>query len=162
MVHADLATVLTWRNHPDVRRVMFNSDIIEHADHVRWFDRAGADALRRLMVFERAGTPSGFVQLSFDPASAIGEWGFYAAPGAPKGTGRAMAKLALDYAFTDLKMHKMTAEVIESNSRSVDFHRRLGFVQEGFLRDQFKDAQGYHGVFRFGLLANEWLWNEDA
>ena len=52
LLHADdLATVRTWRNHPDVRRHMFSTHAISEAEHQQWYERQQADPLRRLWLF---------------------------------------------------------------------------------------------------------------
>jgi UDP-4-amino-4,6-dideoxy-N-acetyl-beta-L-altrosamine N-acetyltransferase len=78
------------------------------------------------------------------------------APHAPKGTGRALAQVALAHAFGAMALHKVCGQAIAGNQRSIDLHLALGFRQEGLLRDQHFDGQHYHGVVCFGLLQSEW------
>jgi RimJ/RimL family protein N-acetyltransferase len=39
---------------------------------------------------------------------------------------------------------------------SIAFHQKLGFVEEGRLREQQRIANQYHTLFCFGLLAKDW------
>lgn len=156
MAEQDLAQVLAWRNHDDVRRYMFGSGLIAMEQHQRWFAGATLDSTRALLILERDGVPSGFVNIKFDAQSRVGSWGFYVSPDAPRGTGKIMGKLALAYAFNNLGLHKLCGEVIAFNERSLRFHERLGFTEEGRLRDQYFDGAVYHHVISFGLLAGEW------
>ena len=89
-------------------------------------------------------------------AGGIADWGFYAAPDAPKGTGRKLGASALTYAFARLELHKVCGQALDFNERSIHFHLRLGFQQEGVLREQHFDGEQYHGIVCFGLLATEW------
>jgi UDP-4-amino-4,6-dideoxy-N-acetyl-beta-L-altrosamine N-acetyltransferase len=156
MQPGDLEQVLEWRNHPDVRRHMFSANPISAQEHLAWFDRTNRDPQRRLLIFERGGVPSGFVQFGpFDPAGAA-PWGFYVAPGAAAGTGTALGAAALDFAFGELGLHKVSGEALAHNERSIRFHLRLGFNQEGRLIARHFDGRDHHDVLRFGLLAVDW------
>lgn len=156
MTTDDLHRILSWRNHSDVRRFMYTQHEIPLDEHQRWFEQASKNPHKHLLIFEAEGSPMGFVQLSQLSRSPIAEWGFYAAPEAPKGTGRRLGQAALRYAFEHLKLHKVCGEALAYNEPSVRFHRALGFQQEGLLRDQHYDGQAFHDVLCFGLLTTEW------
>jgi UDP-4-amino-4,6-dideoxy-N-acetyl-beta-L-altrosamine N-acetyltransferase len=153
---ADLPLVRAWRNHPDVRRHLFSTHTIAEDEHRTWFERQQADATRRLWLFQRDGVPLGFVQLSGVQPGGIAEWGFYAAPGAPRGTGTALGRAALAKAFGDEGLHKVCGQVLAGNAASLAFHRRLGFTEEGVLRQQHRSGDTYHDVHCFGLLRADW------
>ncbi|MGY4830612.1 UDP-4-amino-4,6-dideoxy-N-acetyl-beta-L-altrosamine N-acetyltransferase [Sphaerotilaceae bacterium SBD11-9] len=156
MTEADLPVVLVWRNHPDVRRSMFTRHEIAADEHRRWYERCTADPLRHLLVFEVEGRPQGFVNFTVGLHPKVADWGFYTAPGAPKGTGRAMGSHAFVYAFEALGLHKICGQALVTNEASIGLHRALGFQQEGVLREQhFEDGQ-YRDVICFGLLFQEW------
>ena len=152
----DLHRVLAWRNHPDVRRYMYTQHEITMEEHQRWFARAAQDKDKYLLIYESDATPLGFIQFSKLSGSAVADWGFYAAPDAPKGSGRHLGREALDYAFSQLHLHKVCGQALAFNERSISFHRTLGFHQEGLLREQHYDGQQYHDVLCFGLLKSEW------
>jgi ribosomal-protein-alanine N-acetyltransferase len=42
---------------------------------------------------------------------------------------------AIDYVFTDLKLHRIMANYLPANERSARLLRRLGFTVEGYARD---------------------------
>jgi UDP-4-amino-4,6-dideoxy-N-acetyl-beta-L-altrosamine N-acetyltransferase len=156
MVHADLALVLAWRNHPDVRRYMYTQHEITLDEHQRWFERTLPDRKKHLLIFEANQQPLGFVNFNETGNGGIADWGFYAAPAAPKGSGRQLGHAALSHAFTQLKLHKVCGEALAYNQRSIQFHQSLGFQQEGTFRDQHFDGERYHHVICFGLLSYEW------
>ena len=159
MSAADLEKVLAWRNHPDVRRYMYTQHEISLEEHTRWFERASQDVSRHLLIFENETTPLGFINIHQMAAGGIADWGFYAAPDAPRGTGRQLGQAALQYSFLTAGLHKLCAQALSYNERSIRFHVNLGFQQEGILRQQHFDGQNYHDVVCFGLLASEWQAN---
>lgn len=152
----DLPMLLTWRNHSDVRRFMFTQHEISLDEHHSWFARASQDSTRRLLIVEEAHQPIGYVQFSNVDSGGVADWGFYARPDAPKGSGRKLGIVALSHAFGALQLHKVCGQAIERNQTSIAFHKRLGFTQEGVLRDQQRISGEYHTLFCFGLLAHEW------
>lgn len=156
MVHADLEFVLSWRNHPEVRRYMYTQHEITLDEHKRWFERAVPDPQKHLLIFELNQQPLGFVSFSEVGDGGVADWGFYAAPDAPKGSGRQLGRAALNHAFTQLKLHKVSGQALAHNDRSIQLHQSLGFQQEGILRDQHFDGERYHHVNCFGLLCSEW------
>ena len=156
MVHADLELVLTWRNHPNVRRYMYTQHEITLAEHQSWFERSLRDLKKHLFVFEVNHQPLGFLNFKETRNGGIANWGFYAAPDAPRGSGRQLGRAALNHAFTQLKLHKINGQALAYNECSIKFHQTLGFLQEAMLRDQHFEGERYHYVICFGLLRYEW------
>lgn len=152
----DLEQVLSWRNHPEVRRYMYTRHEILLEEHAQWFERVSKDPERHLLVFEIDGNPHGFINIHQIASGGIADWGFYAAPDTAKGTGRALGQAALRYAFEVAGLHKLCGEALAFNERSICFHLKLGFQREGVLRQQHFDGQRYHDVVCFGLLASDW------
>lgn len=161
MVREDLEQVLFWRNHPDVRRYMYTQHEIAHSEHIHWFERASKQPGRHLLIYEGVEKPLGFINLHEIAPGGIADWGFYAAPDAPKGTGRELGESILQYAFAELGLHKLCGQALAFNEPSIKFHLRLGFKQEGILRDQHFDGQHYHDVICLGLLAADWYTNKE-
>lgn len=156
MTPDDLPRVRAWRNHPEIRQYMYTQHEVSVAEHARWYECASEDAARHLLVYEESATPLGFINLHEIAKGGVGDWGFYAAPDAPKGTGQRLGRNALQYAFVQLGFHKLCAQVLAYNERSIRFHLSLDFKHEGILRDQHFDGQIYHDVMCLGLLNSEW------
>lgn len=156
MTEDDLMTVLNWRNHPEIRRYMYTLHEISLAEHVNWFEQSRQEEARHLLLYEENNLPLGFINLHVIADGGIANWGFYAAPYAPKGTGRCMGDAAIRYAFGSIGIRKICGQSLLFNERSIKFHLNLGFQQEGVLRSQHFDGQNYYDVLCFGLLAHEW------
>jgi UDP-4-amino-4,6-dideoxy-N-acetyl-beta-L-altrosamine N-acetyltransferase len=156
MAEEDLTMVLAWRNHPEVRRFMFTQHEISLAEHTEWFMRVVQDNTRRLLIVQEQSSPIGYVQFSNVERGGVADWGFYARPDAPKGTGRKLGTLALDHAFGQMELHKVCGQAIVTNYASIRFHERLGFKREAVLRDQKRVNDRYQTLICFGLLVHEW------
>lgn len=156
MRSGDLARVLNWRNHPDVRRFMYTSHEISPEEHAQWYARNSEASGVWLLIYEVDSAPVGFVNISSTRCAQVADWGFYLAPDSEPGTGRSLGAAAVQYAFEDLELHKLCGHALGFNERSIRFHERLGFAREGVLREQHYDGERYHDVICFGLLAAEW------
>lgn len=65
-------------------------------------------------------------------------------------------KAVIDYAFAELKVHKIFAETIDA-VKSVGLMKKLGMQLEGIQRSQIKDLQGnWADLYFYGLLENDW------
>ena len=68
---------------------------------------------------------------------------------------RAMA-LTLDMAFYQLRLHRITTYVHSNNLPSACLVKRLGFIDEGCMREGYFNDGEYGDVNMVGLLAEEW------
>jgi RimJ/RimL family protein N-acetyltransferase len=102
------------------------------------------------------GEALGAVDL-FDVEHDHGTVAYWLAPDA-RGEGYATEGLSLllDYAFDTRGLHHVVAEVFEFNDASRALVERLGFEQEGRLREHVFARGEYHDVVQYGLLAEEW------
>lgn len=156
MQASDLELVLSWRNHIDIRRYMYTQHEISLEEHTNWFNKVSKDSNYNLLIFEIYNEPLGFVNIHQIAQGGIADWGFYTSPIAPKGTGSKLGEQALDYAFNTLKLHKICGQALDFNLASRKFHKRLGFKEEGILKQHHFDGQKYYDVICFGLLASEY------
>jgi UDP-4-amino-4,6-dideoxy-N-acetyl-beta-L-altrosamine N-acetyltransferase len=153
----DLEIIFSWRNHPEISRNMLSQHSISLDEHKQWFERASQSPSKQLLVYEQGGTPMGFVSFKGVAPEGAADWGFYAAPNAPKGTGFKLGRAALNYGFNVFRLHKVCGQVVASNDASMQLHLKLGFRQEGVLREQHKAGAVYVSLICFGLLHDEWL-----
>ncbi|MGR7920567.1 UDP-4-amino-4,6-dideoxy-N-acetyl-beta-L-altrosamine N-acetyltransferase [Zobellella denitrificans] len=160
MTAGDLKQVLSWRNHPDVRRHMFTKHIITLEEHTRWFESVSENVKKHLLIYEQDKTALGFVHINETARDGVADWGFYVAPEAPKGVGTLLGQAAIEYAFITQQLHKLCGEVLAYNERSIALHLKLGFKQEGVFREEYFDGQHYHDVVCFGLLTRDWKSNQ--
>lgn len=127
MRETDLSRVLAWRNAPEIRRWMLQTGEIAAVEHAAWFRRCSSDPDRQLLIAEANGRPIGFVQFSGLSYGSEAEWGFYAAPDAPRGSGRLLGQLALAHAFGRLGLPCLLGRALAENEASIRFHQKLGF-----------------------------------
>lgn len=156
MMEADLEQVLHWRNHPSVRRYMYTAHEICIEEHRNWFANASINPAIELMIYEQDEKGQGFVNITRTRCPEVADWGFYLASDAPKGSGYELGNQVLLHAFSKMRLHKVCGQVLGFNERSIAFHKKLGFKEEGRLQEQYFDGNHFHDVVCFGLLNREW------
>jgi [ribosomal protein S5]-alanine N-acetyltransferase len=83
--------------------------------------------------------------------------GYYAfTPHAGKGLMSAGFELVLAYAFGDLGLHRVEANIQPANKRSIALVRSLGFRHEGLARRYLKIGGRWRDHERWALLREEW------
>lgn len=157
MTAKDLDAIRAWRNQPEVRRFSLTQHEIGAPEHAAWFERTSTDPRRKLFIVEENGVALGFVNFNDVEPQGIANWGFYAAPGARKGGGRTLGRVAIREAFMGLALHKICGQALASNEASIRMHLSLGFREEGRLREQCRINGLYHDLVCFGLLRSEWI-----
>ena len=95
---------------------------------------------------------------SLEPAFGRAEWGF-ALASEFWGTGVFLdgAKLAVEFSFTVLGVHRLEARSALKNGRGNGALRKLGAVQEGVLRRSFVRNGEYLDQALWTILHDEWL-----
>lgn len=84
------------------------------------------------------------------------ELGYWIAPDYQgEGYATEAAGLCLVHAFDELGLHKVWARTIEDNEGSKRVLEKLGFQQEGVLREHWLGFDRYVDEYRYGLLESE-------
>ena len=163
---ADIDAVLAWRNHPDVTRWLLHTEVDPVAYRDLW--RSGADDPRDHAVVAVAdgavvGTLSvevgdGMGQGHESPArGSEGSLGYLLDP-AHHGRGYAteMVRAALDLAFGDLGLHRVTAGCFADNVASWRVMEKAGMRREQHgVRDSWHAELGWVDGFTYAVLADE-------
>lgn len=129
MTTSDQSMVLDWRNNPQVREGMRQSNAISPDEHITFFNQVLQDPAKRYLVYEDTlQGPQGLVYfVGLDRGLRSAEWGLYVGVAQGRGTGTAMALAGLDYAFGELGLERVGSQVLGVNPESIRFHTKLGF-----------------------------------
>lgn len=105
------------------------------------------------------GRTIGIVSLSdIDFVSGNGELGVMISDVSVRGKGLATeaVMLMLDYAFGELRLHRVTVRVAPENEPSLKLFHKVGFIREGRMREVMRRRDGYGDLLFFGLLEDEY------
>lgn len=73
-----------------------------------------------------------------------------------KGYGTEATDLVLEYAFTQVQVHRVSLEVFAFNGNAQKSYARSGFVQEGVLREHLRWDGAWHDTLVMSILAGEY------
>ena len=175
----DLNFLGRWRNHPGIRIPLTDSDVRNGEQVEEYFEEqiSEDDGIHLLVCIETEdgsskatneepsdgedgtdATPIGEVAIPWvRDTHGSGMLMYWIAP-AHQGAGYVTeaSELLLDHAFCERRLNKVWAHVIASNAGSQRVLEKLGFTEEGRLREEcFIDGE-FEDVYRYGLLADEW------
>jgi len=133
---------------------------VHYANHADWFDairRAPNVVLFGIRTLENDELVGTCQLHSIDSRARSAE--LQIRIGAPTKRGRGLggdaAALLLRHGFCDLNLHRIFLHVFATNTRAVNLYRRLGFVEEGNLRDAAFVDGSYADVLVMAILAAE-------
>lgn len=72
------------------------------------------------------------------------------------GIGSWVISLTRDFAFEELKLHRLSLDVYSFNPRAEQAYLRAGFRREGVLRDAISDNGHYADDILMAILEDEW------
>ena len=74
-----------------------------------------------------------------------------------QGIGTAAMRLILRHAFDTLPLHRVSLRALAYNDRAIAAYRKLGFTEEGRLRESCRVGDVWHDDIQMGLLAREFI-----
>jgi len=66
----------------------------------------------------------------------------------------------MDYAFSVLNMHKIYLVVDKENEKAVHVYKKVGFMVEGELIDEFFVDGNYHNAIRMCMFQKQYFENK--
>lgn len=127
-------------------------------DEQEWFEAVSEDDAQVQFAIVHDERVIGMFGIEFtDPDSRTARIGYFLDPDVhSQGLGTEAAELAIDYAFDELNARKLWARVFTFNEKSIGLLEKLGFTEEGRLRDHTYKNGEYQDAFIYGLLRDEW------
>lgn len=157
MMEADATDVVRWRNDPFVIEHLFGDEPPTLDSHARWFEQLQTRGDRQeFIIIERASERSiGTIGLSsIDWKHRRAEYGILIGEADARGKGyaREASVLILDYAFTELHLHRVYLLVFADHVAAQSLYQRLGFQIEGTLRDHVCKRGVFRDVIEMAIL----------
>jgi RimJ/RimL family protein N-acetyltransferase len=159
----DVDNILTWVNDKSVvgNLAAFAGKPLSREDELQWVRKVRTSTDERVYSVTHAHDGRylgqvGLHQIFWRSRVARGAAIISAKSDHGKGFGSAAIAALLDVAFLELDLHKMWLMVFATNERSLRTWKRLGFIEEGLLRDEYFHEGRWHNMVRLGLLQNEW------
>ncbi|MCY0928086.1 GNAT family protein [Streptomyces sp. H27-H1] len=157
----DAAALWRWNHDPEVMRWMDDS-YAQPVERVRtWLTDRPRNSYGDLLLGVEAladGVLIGLVALrDAEPEKGIATLDVYLGEKAYWGRGYATdtVRTVCRYGFEDMRLHKVTLTVATENHAARKAYEKVGFVEEGRLRQVFRRDGRWFDMFTMGLLADE-------
>lgn len=72
-----------------------------------------------------------------------------------KGLSKEVVFLTLDFAFKKLGLNRIFLKVLDENKKAISLYRKLGFIEEGILRNSVYKKNQYRNEILMGILKDE-------
>jgi RimJ/RimL family protein N-acetyltransferase len=162
LVPADVDHMMAWVNDPEIvgNFAGFAGRAFTRDEELQYIERVTKSETDRVFAIERAadGAYLGNVGLhAIHWPSRVGRLACIIGSRAEmgKGYGSAAIRAILAHAFGELRLHKAWLMVFRTNTRALGIYRRLGFIEEGILREEYFHQGGWHDMVRMSMLDRE-------
>lgn len=129
--------IRNWRNDKNIRKWMYSDHIITKEEHINFLEKIKNDNKNLYWILKEQDKYLGVIcinKIDFNNKNAY--FGLYSNPDAVYlGLGRVMDKISIDLAFKILNLNTLKLEVIESNKQVINLHKKMGFLEEGRLKE---------------------------
>ena len=135
----DLMFVHQLNNNDSIMRYWFEEAYESFAELQQLYERnIHNQTERRFIVADPSGEPAGLIELvEINHLHRRCEFQIAIHPGFQgRGFARQATRIAMDYAFSVLNIHKLYLHVDKDNARAVRIYESCGFRPEGILRDE--------------------------
>lgn len=153
----DLEFLRDYYNHPDIRTEVLNPKPANLKQEQDFFENivSSDESLQLLICLDEE--PIGMAGIEKTKDQGAGELGIWLKPGQQgNGYGPEAAELILDHALNQLRFHKIFARVKDDNEPSHKVWQRLGFREEGVLKEHSYQDGEYFDVHLYGVTEDEW------
>ncbi len=158
----DLSTFASWEQDESFARFFDTRPAAPRTEsqlqeHVRSMHESKNDFLFAVRPLESEDLV-GYLEIDgIDWVHRVGGMGLGIAPAHwDEGFGTEAGELGLRFAFRELNLHRINVTVFSYNERSLALVGKLGFVQEGVLRERLERDGRRFDMLMFGLLRSEW------
>lgn len=136
----DTEKIVTWRNNPEIKKFFISQADFTTEGHLRWLHQVVEPGHAcQLIICDKANDmPLGSVYIrDIDHEQHKGEYGIFIGEEAARGRGigTQAARLAIEYGFHKLGLHRIYLRALAGNDRAIRSYEKAGFKQEGYLKD---------------------------
>ncbi|MGW4212602.1 GNAT family N-acetyltransferase [Lentzea sp. NPDC004789] len=124
-------------------------------DYEAYIERTLNDPDRYTRAITENGRFIGEVVLTINPPNRSAGMRIALWDGFGKGYGTAAIKHVLDHAFNVRDLHRVDLEVYEFNERAIHVYKKLGFREEGRLRDALLWDGVFHDAIVMSVLSTD-------
>ena len=143
----DTQNILKWRNSIEVKKYFCMQQDLTKEQHEWWLKNRVETGcvIQYIIVDQQTNQDLGTVYIrDIDEEHLNGEFGIYIgeAVSRNKGIGTIAMDMICDYAFKELKLHKIFLRVLADNLAAIKVYKKNGFIEEGLFKEHIRNQLG--------------------
>ncbi len=123
--------VLNWRNHPEIRKWMYNKEKIPLENHLKFIESLKEKPNKIYLKVDNLGV------VNFEIFKNYVDIGIHKNPNKQQ-VGKRLLEFAINYAFNELKAQKIVLYVFEDNVKAINLYKKFGFKKTDKKDNLFK------------------------
>lgn len=125
------------RNDESIRKWMYSDEIISQEEHFNFLENLQKDNKNFYWIVYKDEGFIGVISLNnINIKNKNAYLGIYSNPFCEmKNKGSLLSNCLIKVAFDIFELHSLKLEVIENNERAIDFYKKMGFEEEGVLKE---------------------------
>ncbi|MBU1148635.1 GNAT family N-acetyltransferase [Patescibacteria group bacterium] len=152
---SDAPRYVKWLNDPAVTRFLSRSPGITLKQERDWITNTIKDKAKKVFALIYKSEHIGSISIDkIDQNNMKGSLGIFIGEKDlwNKGVGTIATQKMVRYGFNKLKLHKIYLCVFPKNKRAIKIYQKLGFAQEGYLKDDFKKNGRYSDLIQMAII----------
>lgn len=118
--------ILKWRNHPDIRKWMYNQDEIKFEEHLNFIDSLKLRKDKLYFLVKKEDDFIGVIDFTQLVNKESVHMGIYSNPNI-NGNGKILLNKIIDYSFNNLKVKRVFSEVFAENDKAYNLYKKFNF-----------------------------------
>lgn len=158
-----LEQVLEWRTSEEVTRYMITDIKKDMRNQLTWFEKISSSKTDKYWVISIKDKLVGLIyinDINFNHKRC--SWGFYIGEEEYRMYGGIIPLYLYHYVFTQLKLHKITAEIISENINVIKLNKLHGWREVGVYREHIYKNGKFYDLVLMELLKEDWEKNKKA
>ena len=118
--------ILKWRNHPEIRKWMYNQDEIKLEEHLNFIDSLKLRKDKLYFLVKKEDEFIGVIDFTQLVEKISIYMGIYSNPNI-KGNGKILLNKIINYSFNNLKVERVFSEVFAENEKAHNLYKKFNF-----------------------------------
>lgn len=157
MDESDLELVLEWRTSEHVTQYMYTDIEKDIEKQKEWFEKISHDDTQYYWIIQYKEIPIGLISINqLDRHNKRSTFAYYLGNLNYTPVAGRIHPYLYNFAFYDLGLNKMYAEVMDGNDGMMKMHLYYGFTHTATFKQHIYKYGRYHDVHYFELLASTW------
>lgn len=155
--YSDTDKIISWRNSEEIRQYFIYQEPFTRESHEKWLREVifREKGFQFVIVDKQSGEDIGSAYLrDYDKKHQTAEYGIFldGLKRSGNGIGTEALKLLVDFAFEQLKLHKIRGRIFADNVRSLRISEKAGFEREALLKEEVLVRGNYRDIVLVGQI----------